>query len=144
MRVAPYYGCQIVRPYGIEDDTDNPMMMDHLIETLGATPTYFPMKTVCCGGSLMASKNDVAIRLCRNLLLCAQQGEADCILVTCPLCQLNLDVYQPQVNKAYGTNFNIPIIYFTQLMGLAFGLKAEAVGLSGCIVPAAKLAAKFA
>ena len=144
MRVAPYYGCQIVRPYGIEDDTDNPMMMDRLIETLGATATYYPMKTVCCGGSLMGSRSEVAMRLCRNLLLCAQQDNADCIVVTCPLCQLNLDVYQPEINKAYGTNFNIPIVYFTQLMGLAFGLKSEAIGLSGCIVPATKLAAKFA
>jgi heterodisulfide reductase subunit B len=57
LRVAPYYGCQIVRPYGIEDDTDNPMMMDHLIEALGATATYYPMKTVCCGGSLMGSRS---------------------------------------------------------------------------------------
>jgi heterodisulfide reductase subunit B2 len=144
LRVAPYYGCQIVRPYGIEDGADNPMMMDHLIEAIGATVTYFPMKTTCCGGSLMGSRSEVAMRLCRNLLLCAQQDSADCIVVTCPLCQLNLDVYQPEINKAYSTNFNIPIVYFTQLMGLAFGQKSEALGLSGCIVPATKLAAKFA
>jgi len=144
LRVAPYYGCQIVRPYGIEDGADNPMMMDHLIEAIGATVTYFPMKTTCCGGSLMGSLSEVAMRLCRNLLLCAQQDSADCIVVTCPLCQLNLDVYQPEINKAYSTNFNIPIVYFTQLMGLAFGQKSEALGLSGCIVPATKLAAKFA
>jgi heterodisulfide reductase subunit B2 len=144
LRVAPYYGCQIARPYGIEDDTDNPMMMDRLLEALGATPTYYPMKTVCCGGSLMGTRSDVAMRLCRNLLLCAQQDGAECIAVTCPLCQLNLDAYQAEINKSYGTHFNLPILYFTQLMGLAFGVESKALGLKGCIVPANQLAVKFA
>ena len=81
LRVAPYYGCQIVRPYGIKDNPDDPMMMDRLLEALGAVPTYFPMKVMCCGGSLMGTREEVALRLCRNLLLCAQQGQADCIAV---------------------------------------------------------------
>jgi heterodisulfide reductase subunit B len=68
LRVAPYYGCQIARPYGIEDDTDNPTMLDRLIETLGAATTYYPMKTMCCGGALMGTNEPVALRLCRNLL----------------------------------------------------------------------------
>lgn len=144
LRVAPYYGCQIVRPYGIDDDPDDPKMLDRLIEALGATPTYYPMKTVCCGGSLMGTREEVAQRLCRNLLLCAQQDKADCIAVTCPLCQLNLDAYQASINKIYGTDFHLPIVYFTQLIGLALGVKSGALGFQRCIVPATEMVARFA
>jgi heterodisulfide reductase subunit B len=144
IRVAPYYGCQIARPYGIEEDTDNPQMLDRLLEALGATPTYFPMKTTCCGGSLMATREDVALRLCRNLLMCAEQDGAACIAVTCPLCQINLDAYQATVNRTYGTAFKIPVVYFTQLMGLALGLTSEALGLQRGIIPTTTLVAKGA
>jgi heterodisulfide reductase subunit B2 len=144
LRVAPYYGCQIARPYGIEDDADNPTMMDKLIATLGAETTYYPMKTVCCGGSLMGIRKEVALRLCRNILMCAQQYGAQCVAVTCPLCQMNLDAFQSAINKTYGTNFNLPIIYFTQLMGVAFGLDSKVLGLNDCIVPATGVTAKYA
>ncbi len=144
LRVAPYYGCQIARPYGIEDDSDNPTMMDRLLEAIGATPTNYPMKTMCCGGSLMGIRKEVALRLCRNLLLCAQQYDAQCVAVTCPLCQMNLDAFQSAVNKTYGTSFNIPIIYFTQLMGVAFGLDSRDLGLKNCIVSATEAIAKYA
>jgi len=144
LRVAPYYGCQIARPYGIEPNPHDPTMLDRLLEALGATPTYYPLKTMCCGGSLMGTREGVALRLCRNLLLCASQGQADCIAVTCPLCQINLDVYQTRINQAYDLDFHLPIIYFTQLMGLAFGLKSEHLGLPRCIVPAADIAARIA
>ncbi len=144
LRVAPYYGCQIARPYGIEDDSDNPTMMDRLITALGATPTYYPMKTMCCGGSLMGIRKEVALRLCRNILLCAEQYKAQCVAVTCPLCQMNLDAFQAAINKTYGTNFNLPIVYFTQLMGVAFGLGSKDLGLDQCIVPAKEVMAKYA
>ncbi len=144
LRVAPYYGCQIARPYGIEDDADNPQMLDRLLVALGATPTPYPMKTVCCGGSLIGTREEVALRLCRNLLLCAEQESADCIAVACPVCQLNLDVYQQTINKSFGTNFQIPVVYFTQLMGLALGLQAEALGLQRCVVKPTKVVARFA
>jgi heterodisulfide reductase subunit B len=144
LRVAPYYGCQIARPYGIEDDADNPTMMDKLLMAIGATPTYYPMKTVCCGGSLMGIRKDVALRLCRNILMCAQQYDAQCIAVTCPLCQMNLDAFQSAVNRTYGTSFNLPIVYFTQLMGVAFGLDSKGLGLNDCIVSSAGVTAKYA
>jgi heterodisulfide reductase subunit B len=144
LRVAPYYGCQIARPYGIEDDKDNPMLLDRLIETLGATPTAYPMKTMCCGGSLMGTREEVARRLCRNLLLCAQQDNADCIAVLCPLCQINLDAFQGYINQSYGTDFHIPIVYFTQLIGLSFGLSPKSLGLQRGIVPATSVTTRFA
>jgi heterodisulfide reductase subunit B len=144
LRVAPYYGCQIARPFGIEDDADNPTMMDRLLVALGAEPTVYPMKTVCCGGSLMGIRRDVALRLCRNILLCAEQYEAECIAVTCPLCQMNLDAFQSAINKTYGTKFRIPVVYFTQLMGMAFGMNSKCLRLNECIVPATGVAAKYA
>ena len=144
LRVAPYYGCQIARPYGIEDDSDNPTMLDRLLGTLGATVTPYAMKTVCCGGSLIGTREEVALRLCRNLLLCARQERADCVAVTCPVCQINLDAYQSSINRSFGTDFKIPVVYFTQLMGLAFGLTVEEVGLHRCVVPATHLVSQFA
>lgn len=139
VKVAPYYGCQIARPFPMEESVDNPVMLDRLIEALGAVAVPYAMKTVCCGGALMGTREEVALRLCRNLLLCAQQQSANCIAVTCPLCQMNVDTYQGRVNEAYGTSFNIPVVYFTQLMGVAFGVGAEDLGLNRCTVPATAL-----
>jgi heterodisulfide reductase subunit B len=143
LRVAPYYGCQIARPFNAEGhgDSDDPVMLDHLLETLGATPIPFAMKTVCCGGSLMGTREEVALKLCQNILLCAEQGRADCIAVTCPLCQMNLDVYQHRVNAAFGTHFAVPIVYFTQLVGMAFGVERTALGLQRHTVATTRLAA---
>jgi heterodisulfide reductase subunit B len=144
LRVAPYYGCQIARPYGIEDDSDDPQMLDRMLDALGATPTRFPMKTVCCGGSLIGTREEVALRLCRNLLMCAQQDGADCVAVACPVCQINLDAYQAAINKSYDLHFDLPIVYFTQLIGLALGLDSRSLGLQRCIVPATKVVSRFA
>jgi heterodisulfide reductase subunit B len=139
LKVAPYYGCQIARPFPMEESVDNPVMLDRLLEALGAVAVPYAMKTICCGGSLMGTREEVALRLCRNLLLCAQQQKADCIAVTCPLCQMNVDTYQGRVNEIYGTSFNIPVLYFTQLMGMAFGIGAEDLGLQRGTVSAAAL-----
>ncbi len=135
LKVAPYYGCQIVRPFSYEKDPENPTSLEQLLEALGATPTKFPLKTHCCGGSLMGTMNPVALRLCRNLLLAVQAGGADCIAVTCPLCQLNLDAYQKRVNRAYDANFHYPVLFFTQVMGMAFGAPASKLGIARGIVP---------
>jgi len=139
LKVAPYYGCQIARPFAMEESVDNPVMLDRLLEALGAVAVPYAMKTICCGGSLMGTREEVALRLCRNLLLCAQQQKADCIAVTCPLCQMNVDTYQGRVNEVYGTSFHIPVVYFTQLMGVAFGIGAEGLGLQRGTVSAAAL-----
>ncbi|MFH1131731.1 MAG: CoB--CoM heterodisulfide reductase iron-sulfur subunit B family protein [Pseudomonadota bacterium] len=135
LRVAPYYGCQIVRPMTFESDPEMPRSLEKLMETIGAEPTPFPIKTWCCGGSLMLTQEAVALRLCRNLLLCVQEEKADCIAVTCPLCQINLEAYQPRINRAYGTKFNIPVLYFTQILGLALGIPEKDLGMKRMIVP---------
>jgi heterodisulfide reductase subunit B len=128
LKVAPYYGCQIVRP-GVEfDDPDDPQCMDRMIEALGASPIEYSMKSKCCGASLMGTQEKLALRLCKNLLLEAERNGADCIITLCPLCQMNLDVYQGKVNRLFGTKFNIPVIYFTQLIGMALGISEKKLG----------------
>jgi heterodisulfide reductase subunit B len=143
LKVACYYGCQLVRPkYGV-DDTDMPEKMDRMITALGATPVYFPMKTKCCGASLIGSNPDAAQQLIRNLLLCAKRYGADCIITPCPLCQFNLDVYQSRINRQFNTDFNIPVFYVTQLVGLALGGDEKRLGLEKGIVPQREVLAKY-
>ena len=129
LKVAPYYGCQIVRPRPSFDHPEFPQSLDKLIANLGGKPVSFPLKSRCCGGSLVISEERFALDLIRKLLDCAVSNGAECMVTVCPLCQTNLDVYQSPVNKRLKTNFNLPILFFTQLMGLAFGLGDEELGL---------------
>jgi heterodisulfide reductase subunit B len=139
LRVAPYYGCLIVRPAygGTFDDPEYPTSLDKLMEVLGANVVDFPMKTHCCGGHMTQISEAVALELLRQLLQNAADYQADAIVTLCPMCQLNLDGYQESVNKHFGTNFQIPILYFTQLMGLAFGIDPKALGFGKEFVDAA-------
>jgi len=142
LKVAPYYGCQIVRPGPSFDHPEFPQSLDRLIESLGAEATPFPLKARCCGGSLIISEEDVALELIDKLLESASDNGAECIVTVCPLCQTNLDLYQGRVNKKFKRSFNIPILFFTQLMGVAFGIEDKVLGLEKCIVSAEKTLAK--
>lgn len=128
LKVAPYYGCQIVRPYATFDDQENPVAMDLLLEALGATVVRYPLKTKCCGGSLTGTVPRAGTRMVYILLNEARKRGADCLATVCPLCQFNLDAYHAQVESRYGTPV-LPTVYFTQLMGLAFGLPEDQLGL---------------
>jgi heterodisulfide reductase subunit B len=131
LRVAPYYGCLIVRP-GFEkkyDDYEYPTVLDDLMKTLGSEVVDFPLKAHCCGGHMTQISEPVAMELIRRLLHNAAEYEADLIVTLCPMCQLNLDAFQDNVNKYFGTDYHIPILYFTQLMGLAFGLSPDELGI---------------
>lgn len=143
LRVATYYGCQIVRPQNEFDDPENPTLFEKLIEALGAEAVNYPLRTKCCGASLIITKNEIASKMIKNLLECASENKADCIVCNCPLCQLNLDAYQSSVNKAYGTNFSIPVLYFTQLMGISFGLKMNELNLGKEFVQAKRVLSKY-
>ncbi len=143
LKVAPYYGCQVVRPRPSFDHPENPLSLDKLIAGLGGEPVPFPMKSRCCGGSLIISEEALALDLIRKLLDSAVRNGAECLITVCPLCQTNLDVYQSRVNKKFKTNFNLPILFFTQLMGVAFGLSEEDLGLKTSIVPAERVLAKY-
>jgi heterodisulfide reductase subunit B len=134
LKVAPYYGCQIVRPYATFDDQTNPITMDRLLETLGATVIKWPLKTKCCGGSLTGTLPEAGLRLSYILLKEAIKRGADVIATVCPLCQFNLDAYHPRI-AAKWEPVRIPTLYFTQLMGLAFGLPADQTVLHRGMVP---------
>ena len=118
LKVACYYGCQLVRPKGY-DDPEEPKSMDQLMELMGASVVPFRFKTKCCASSLATTNEEVAFKLVKDILKGAQEADADLIVTICPMCQLNLDAYQDQINAIYKANFSIPVIYFTQLLGLA-------------------------
>jgi heterodisulfide reductase subunit B2 len=134
LKVAPYYGCQIVRPYALFDDQHNPTSMDKVIQALGAEVVDYPYKTRCCGGSQTGTMPDVGLHLVYMLMKEAKDRGADVISVVCPLCQFNLDGYQDKVKKVYGLD-SIPIVYITQLMGWAFGLDKKKTAMHRGIVP---------
>ena len=140
LKVAPYYGCQLVRPdYGF-DDPESPQSLDRLVAGLGAEVVPFPLKNRCCGGSLIISEENLALGLIHKLLKNAMENGAECITTPCPLCQINLDAYQRRVNSKFKTNFDLPVFFTTQLIGLALGIEPKHLGLSTNIVsPAAVL-----
>ncbi len=143
LKVAPYYGCQVVRPRPSFDHPENPQSLDKLITSLGGRAVPFPLKSRCCGGSLIISEEALALGLIRKIFDSALSNGAECLITPCPLCQTNLDAYQSQVNKKFKTNFNLPVLFFTQLMGVAFGLGEEDLGLRTNIVPAERVLAKY-
>ncbi|MFC2015109.1 CoB--CoM heterodisulfide reductase iron-sulfur subunit B family protein [Chloroflexota bacterium] len=118
-----YYGCLSVRPPKITDarDPENPRAMDKIIKSLGADVKDWSYKTDCCGGSLMFTRPDIAKQLTTKLLDMAEEAGADCIIAGCPICQTNLDGRQEEISAETGKKYNIPIFYFTELMGLALG-----------------------
>ena len=128
LRVAPYYGCQVVRPIDNGDSPEYPMKMDHLLDWLGAEVVPYPAKAHCCGGHMTQISEPQAFELIRRLLQSAQDNGADMIICMCPMCQLNLDGYQGRVNGFFGTEFQLPIMYFTQMMGVAFGIEPRKLG----------------
>ena len=143
LKVAPYYGCQIVRPGFGFDHPESPQSLDKLVTCLGAEPAFFPLKARCCGGSLIISEEDLALELMHKLLESAASNGAECLVTVCPLCQTNLDAYQSRVNKRYKASYNLPVLFFTQLMGVAFGLGGKDLGLKTSIVPAEKVLVKY-
>lgn len=134
LKVAPYYGCQLVRPqYGL-DDTESPKLLDRLVACLGAEVVDFPLKARCCGGSLTLSEEGRVLELIRKLLQSASKTDAQCLVTPCPLCQTNLDAYQSRVNARFKTDYKLPVLFITQLIGLALGIGAESLGMNTNIV----------
>ena len=128
LKIAPYYGCQALRPYGSFDDPQEPRSMEPIIKALGAEVYPWKMGAKCCGAGLMTSKKEVALEL-TGAILKAAQG-ADCIVTICPMCQMNQDSYQASISRARGEDLRISILYLPQLMGLALGLPDEEVKLN--------------
>jgi heterodisulfide reductase subunit B len=129
LRVAPYYGCQIVRPRKDGEDVEQPQFFESLLSATGAVPVDFPLKLYCCGGSLILTSRRAALSMVRNLLQNAVDSGAEVIATACPLCQVNLECYQRQVNQEFDTELSIPVLYFTQLLGSAMGIDPERLGI---------------
>jgi heterodisulfide reductase subunit B len=142
LKVAPYYGCQIVRPYATFDLMYYPVTMDKLLRAVGAEVVDYPLKTRCCGGSQKGTLPEVGLSLIHILLKEARRREAHIVSTICPLCQFNLDAFQDEASKKYG-EISMPVVYFTQLLGLAFGFSAKELGLQRNIVAAKQILAKF-
>jgi heterodisulfide reductase subunit B len=138
LKVACYYGCLLTRPSKIMqfDECEYPMAMDELLRSMGIETLDWSYKTECCGGALAMTRTDVVLKLTRDILEEAKTVGANAIAVSCPLCHVNLDTRQAEVEKEYGVQYNIPIFYFTQLMGLAMGIAPDKLGLQKHFVSA--------
>jgi heterodisulfide reductase subunit B len=93
------------------------------------------MKVRCCGGMLMTTFEDTALKLNKELLECALENGADAVVTTCPLCHFNLEAYQGKINKVFNSSYSVPILYFTQLLGIALGIPATSLGLDSSFIP---------
>ena len=118
-----YYGCLTVRPPKITDapDPENPVSMDNIVKTLGADVKNWSFKSDCCGGNIMLTHPELAKKLVKKLLDMSIEAGANCIVTACPLCQSNLDTRQSEIMNQNSQPYNIPVYYFSELMGLAFG-----------------------
>lgn len=137
LRVVSYYGCLLTRPPAVTgaSHAENPQQMEDIVRALGAQVVDWSYKTECCGGSLSLTRTDLALALTRKLLEAAHEAGADAIVTGCPLCHVNLDGRQSQIKL----HFDMPALFITQLIGLAFGLSPEALLLQKHMVSAAPL-----
>jgi heterodisulfide reductase subunit B2 len=136
LRIVPYYGCYLVKPSGIThfDNPEQPVSMDELLEVLGVEVMDWDFKTECCGAGLSVSKTETVCELSGRVIREAGWQKADAIVVACQLCQANLDMRQDEIGKKDGKKYKIPVIYFTQLLGLAFGMPAKELKLNHHLV----------
>ncbi len=141
IKAVPYYGCLLTRPENRFDSPENPKSLDSLISSLGAEPVQYYYKTKCCGGPILLTNEDLALGLTKDILVMAKDFGADCIVVTCPMCHLQLDAKQKAVESRYNIKIELPVIYFTQLIGLAMGLKPKELGMDKHLVSTDKLIA---
>jgi heterodisulfide reductase subunit B2 len=132
LKVLPYYGCYLVKPANVThyDDPENPVSMDEVLEALGADVLPWDFKTECCGASLSVSRPGTVRELSGRIIREATHRGADALVVACQLCQVNLDMRQAQIAKQHGRPYRMPVLYFTQLMGLAFGMPVKDLGIA--------------
>jgi heterodisulfide reductase subunit B len=144
LKVACYYGCLLVRPPKVVnfDDPENPKSLDKLVKAIGGESIEWPYKVECCGGGLSLSRTDVVVNLTDSILGMAKSSDADCIAVSCPMCQVNLDLRQQDIKKEIGRDYQIPVVYITQLLGLGLGISSKKLGFNKLMVPASNVLEK--
>lgn len=145
LKVACYYGCLLTRPTDITgwDSPVFPMSMDKLMQACGAEVVDFRSKTKCCGGPILISNQVVAFDLTNKLLEEAKSLGADCIVLACPLCATNLELRQPDIEKQYNVAYALPILYITEMIGLALGIKPRKLGINKHVVSPKSVIAKL-
>ena len=126
-RIAPYYGCQCLRPFAVFDDPESPQSMEPLIEVIGAQVHSWNLGGKCCGASHMNTDMDVSLELVTAILRGAKG--ADAIVTVCPMCQMNLEAYQQKISRKCNEDLHITVLYLPQLIGLALGLSEQDLGL---------------
>lgn len=134
LKIASYYGCLLTRPAGGFDDPEYPESMDRLMERVGAEAMPWAYKTKCCGGGIYMFHENVSFGMSADILAHAKASGANAVAVGCPFCQLLLDLYQDKLEEIRQTTFDLPIFFFTQLMGLAMGVDRAELGLERLIV----------
>jgi heterodisulfide reductase subunit B2 len=136
LKVACYYGCLLSRPPEVTqfDDAENPTLMDDVLESAGATVVDWPHKTECCGASFSITDPEIILDLSDRILEMARAAGVDCIATACPLCQMNLDMRQKDIAAKRGHRYDLPVLYFTQLLGIALGCAAKDLSLSSLFV----------
>ena len=141
LKFAGYVGCQTNRPFGINGESfENPVYLDKLVEAVGGEAvTDYDQKVTCCGGALAFSEPDKSQKQIKDIVESAYDHGAEMIVTPCPLCQANVEIYQGEINKKYGTKFNMPVMYYSQLMTVAYGGSAKEAGLDGQVIRAKKL-----
>jgi heterodisulfide reductase subunit B len=144
LKVACYYGCYLVRPPEVTrfDDPENPTILEGLVESVGGEALDWPGKVDCCGGALNLTRTEITVQRSGAIIEMAQAAGADCITVACPMCQTSLDLRQKDIEKAAGKQYNMPVLYITQLLGLCLGISPEELGFNRLMVtPSAVLKA---
>jgi heterodisulfide reductase subunit B len=131
LKVAPYLGCMVPRPDvdGAFTNHEQPNDLDRLLRALGADVVDYPLKTECCGGHMTQVAPKVGLELIRRLVAEAEKDGAVMMATVCPMCQINIDAYQGEMNRMFHTHNRMPIVFFTQLMGVAFGIEPGKVGV---------------
>lgn len=144
LKIAGYVGCQTNRPFGIDGESfENPMYLDKLVETMGAEAlSKYDKKVQCCGGALAFSEPEKSQAMIKDIIESAYDHGADMIVTPCPVCQMNTEVYQEQINQTYGTKFNMPVVYYSTLMSVAYGKSYKDAALDGQIIKPKKLEQK--
>ena len=131
-KAACYYGCLLVRPHSILkfDRVEDPQSMDVLVTKAGGDAIDWAFKTECCGAGMSVSRTDTVARLSGNIMKDASDRQAEVVVVACPMCHSNLDMRRPEINKFLDEKIDIPVLYISQVLGLAVGLDAKTLGLN--------------
>ena len=145
LRIAPFYGCYILRPADIMgiDDPDNPTSMERVIDALGATPVDYSGKTRCCGFPIGLENEEASFKMAGKHIGEAKDKSADCMVTPCPLCHMNLDLQQPGVSRVINRQLDMPILHLPQMVGLALGISPKELGFNKHMIPTQNVLAKL-